>query len=170
MWAYDQPITQPTFDQYISSDKPGLWSYTALADKINAYSNVCSIQLNKTTGKITLTVYPNYAIIFSSRLAKMLCISSTNAVTRPTPFYPGLTLTLMKFTAGTYTSTTAINLALYKTLNVMLEQISTETSKYNGATTTVLDVIDVETSNFGDIVTVIRELPCCKLLRGGLID
>ena len=72
-------------------------------DKINSYSNVCGIQLNKTTGKITLTVYSNYAIIVSSTLAKILGINNTNIVTRAMPYYPGLTLTLMKFTVGTYT-------------------------------------------------------------------
>ena len=104
---------------------------------------MCGIQLNITTGKIALTVYPNYAIIFSSKLAKMLGISSTNLVTGAMSYCPGLTLTLMKFTAGTYTSTKAINLAPYKLLKVMLEQINTETNKYNIVPGTVLDVIGV---------------------------
>ena len=134
------------------------------------YSNVCSIQLNKTTGKITLTVNSNCAIIFSFKLANMLGISGTNVITRGLTYYPGLILTLMKFTAGTYESTTAINLAPYKTLNVMLEEINTETNKYNGAPSTVLDVIGVKTNNLGEIVTIIRELPCFKLLSGGLIN
>jgi len=69
------------------------------------------MQLNKTTGKITLTVNSNYAIVFSSKQAKMLGISSTNVVTGAMPYYPGIALTLMKFTVGTYTSTTVIKLA-----------------------------------------------------------
>ena len=79
----------------------GLWSYSSLADKMNAYSDKCSILLNRTTGKITLTVNPNYAIIFSAKLASILGIS-TNVVTGGMSYYAALTLTLMKFTAGTY--------------------------------------------------------------------
>ena len=95
---------------------------------------------------------------------------STNVVTEGLSYYPRLTLTLMKFTSGTYESTTAINLAPYKTFSIMLEQINTETNKYNGAPSTVLDIVSVETSHFGEIMTVIRELPCFKLLGGGLIN
>ena len=69
LWNTDPEQILSFSSQFIISDKPGLWSYTALADKINEYSNVCGIQLNKTTGKITLTVNSNYAIVFSSKLA-----------------------------------------------------------------------------------------------------
>ena len=34
----------------------------------------------------------------------------------------------------------------------------------------VLDVIGVESSSFKEIVTIIRELPCFKLFRGGMIN
>ena len=100
----------------------------------------------------------------------MLSISSTNIVTRAMPYYPGLTLTLMKFMVRIYTSTTAINLAPYKTFDMMLEQINTETNKYNGVLSMILDVIDVETSNFREIVTIIQEFPCSKLLRNSMIN
>ena len=101
----------------------------------------------------------------------MLGISSTNVLTGRIPYYIGSPLIiLMKFTAGTYISTTAIHLVPYKTLNVMLEEINTETNKYNGVPSTVSDVIDVETSNFAEIVTVIREFPCFKLFRVDMIN
>ena len=104
---------------------------------------MCGKQLNKAIGKIILTVNSNYAIVFSSKLADMLGISSRNIIIGAMPYYPGFTLTLMKFTVGTYTSTTSISLAPHKTLNTMLEQINTETNNYNGAPSTILDVIGV---------------------------
>ena len=81
LWNTDPESNLPFSSQFIISDNPGLWSYTALAEKINAFSNGCNIQLNKTTGKITLIVNSNYAITFSSKLANMLGIRSTNVVT-----------------------------------------------------------------------------------------
>ena len=80
----------------------------------------------------------------------MLGIGSTSVITRALPYCPGLTLTLMKFTARTYTSTTTVSFAPYNTLKVVLDQINTETNRYNGGPSTVLDVIGVETSSFGE--------------------
>ena len=51
LWNTDPESTLPFSSQYIITDKPGVCSYTALADKINVYSDKCSIQLNRTTGK-----------------------------------------------------------------------------------------------------------------------
>ena len=59
-------------------------------EKFNANSNRCAIQLNKTTGKNNSKVNSNYAIIFSSKLAKMLGISTTDELTGPMPYYFGL--------------------------------------------------------------------------------
>ena len=101
-----------------------------------------------------------------SKLAKMFGISNTEEATGSLPNYPVIIFTFMKFRAGTYTSTTAVNFAPYKTLNVVLNQINKETNWYNGTPSMVLDVIGVETSSFGDIRSVTRELPCFKLLRG----
>ena len=70
LWNTDPQSTLPFSSQYIINDRPGVWSYTALADKMNAYSDKCSILLNRTTGKITLTVNPTYTI-FSAKLASM---------------------------------------------------------------------------------------------------
>ena len=95
-WNTDPESTLPFSSQFIISDTPGLWSYTALADQINAFSDKFSIRLDRTTEKITLTVNPNFAIIFSAKLASMLSISSTNVVTGSMSDCPGLTLTFMK--------------------------------------------------------------------------
>ena len=76
----------------------------------------------------------------------------------------------MKFTPGTYESIAAINLAPFKNVKVMLNQINSETNKYNGVPSTVLDAVGVETCNFGGIVTVLQAIPSFKLLRCGLIS
>ena len=111
LWNTDPESTLPFSSTFIISDNPGLFSYTAVTSKINAFSDKFSIIPDKTTGKISLKVNPGYAIIFSDKLASMLNISSTDVVTGSMTYYSGLTLTLMKFTAGTYISFAAINLA-----------------------------------------------------------
>ena len=133
------------------------------------FSDKFSIQLDRTTGKITLTVNPNFAIIFSAKLASVLSISSTNVVTGTMSYYPGLTLTLMKFTAGTYTGAAAINLAPFKTINVMLDQLHTTTNIQNGAPSRVLDTLTVSSLSFREIVSIVREFPSYKLLSSGRV-
>ena len=75
----------------------------------------------------------------------------------------------MKFTAGMYISSAAINLAPFKNLNVTLNQINTTTNIQNGAPSLVLDDVAIETCNFEEIVKVIREFPSFKILTGGFI-
>jgi len=82
-----------------------------------------------------------------------------NVVSGSMSYDPGLTLILMKFTAGTLTSA-AVNLAPFKTINVMLEQLNTTTNIQNG----VLDTLAVSSFNFGEIIRVNREHPFYKLL------
>ena len=100
LWNTDPESTLPFSSQFVLSDTPNLWSLTVLADQINAFSDKFSIQLDRTTGKITLTVNPNFAIIFSAKLASMLSISSANVVSGSMSYYPGLTLTLMNLRPG----------------------------------------------------------------------
>ena len=69
LWNTDPDSTLPFSSQFVISDTPGLWSYTALADQVNAFSDKFSIQLDRATGKMTLSVNPNFAIIFSAKLA-----------------------------------------------------------------------------------------------------
>ena len=90
----------------------------------------------------------------------MLSISSFNIVTGSMAYYGlGVTLSLMKFTAGTYVSSNPINRASFKSINVTLEQINTSTNVRDGAPSLVLDTVGAESSNFGEIVTVTQQIP-----------
>ena len=50
-WFYDRESILPFSSQFVISDQPGLYSYTALAGKINAFSDKFSIQLDRSTEK-----------------------------------------------------------------------------------------------------------------------
>jgi len=104
---------QPAFTNVTSSnvitDKAGLVSYTTLASNINACSTQCSITLDQTTGKITLTVNSGYYLYISSSLSAQVGISSLTTISASLPYYPGIFLNLMKYSAGIYERSSAIN-------------------------------------------------------------
>ena len=53
LWNTDPESTLPFSSAFFISDNPGLYSYTALASKINAFTDKFSIILDKASGKIT---------------------------------------------------------------------------------------------------------------------
>ena len=63
----------------------------------------------------------------------------------------------------------AVDFAIYKSLYVNLEQLSTSHNYFNGMPSTVLTVIPVENKEFGDITTMRFEHPEYKCLMNGTI-
>ena len=60
---------QPAFNNFTSinviTDKAGLMNYSTFASNIYAFSTQCSITLDQTTGKITITVNSGYCLYIS---------------------------------------------------------------------------------------------------------
>ena len=64
----------------------------------------------------------------------------------------------------------AVDLAIYKSLYVHLEQLNTAYNYFNGKPSTVLSVIPVENKDFGDITTMRFEHPEYKRLMNDAIS
>lgn len=128
----------------------GYYSFQQLSDYFIKDKVILSV--NETNGFVTVTTTPYLHL--SEYLSKILGFGDK------TEFQPN----------ETYTGTKHLDLAIYKSLYVHLEQINTSYNYLDGRPSTLLAVIPVENKEFGEIMTMRLEHPEYKRLITGTIS
>ncbi len=128
----------------------GYYSFQQISDLFNTFDITLSV--NETNGFVTLTTTRELKL--SKGLSKILGFVNKR-----------------KFDANeTYTGNKCLDLAIYKSLYVHLEQINTSYNYLDSRPSTLLAVIPVENKEFGEIITMRLEHPEYKCLINDTIS
>ena len=144
-----------TADEQTVKISPGLWSFRDLKQRVTYVNDDVELEVNRSTGLITLTVPEGLEVKFSDGLLDILGLDDGKGGDWLNP--------------GTYLGDRPVQFSPTQTLRVHLDQLSTSCNFVDGAPSTLLTSVGATCAAFSHPVSLIFEHPLFKPLQVGTV-